>query len=503
MRGPVAGGGPELRSFARRRLLNTVRLGTVRLGAVGTVLVTAMALSACSAAPAISHRTTTTSSTAPGTTTTQPASAPANTGAWTTYGGSFARTSVDSADPSRTSAPTEAWKSVSLDGDVYGEPLVFGGNVYVGTENDTVYAFSESTGDRVWGPDHLATPAPSGDLPCGDISPSVGITSTMVVDPSNDDLFASAETSSGGTVGHHVFAIDARSGKVLWNRDVDQSWDAAAQLQRAALALDDGNVLVGFGGNYGDCGNYGGWVIGVPESGSGALLHYRVPTQNEGAVWAPAGISVDPTGDAYVATGNGSAGPGRSFDHGNSVIRLSPQLKELGYFAPTGWAQDSATDLDLGSSAPMLLGNGQIFQIGKPGVAYLLDSSNLGGIGGQSASLGLCFSSGGGAYVAPYAYVVCLDQGRIAQVQVGPGNSLRAGWRWASPSGTASSPTVAGGFVWSIDQSSSTLYGVRLTNGSTAYSVHLSVGALAHFVAPSAAGGMLFVAGAGGVEAFR
>jgi PQQ-like domain len=436
-------------------------------------------------------------------TTTPPTSASEASNQWTTYGGNLARTSDDSTDPARTKAPAEVWTSQSVDGDVYGEPLVYHGAVYVATENDTVYGFSETNGSQLWTPDHLASPAPASALPCGDISPTVGITSTMVIDPSNGDLFASAETYSDATVGHYLFAIDASTGKVLWGRDVDQSWQPPTQLQRTGLGISDGRVLMGFGGNFGDCGDYNGWVLGVPESGSGPILSYRVPTVRQGAVWAPSGVSVDSSGDVYFATGNGSAVAGQPFDHGDAVIKLSPQLQELSYFAPTNWAELNADDLDLGSTAPVLLGNGQLFEIGKGGTGYLVDTSSLGGLGGELTSLGLCFSMGGSAYLAPNVYVICLSNGSIEQVRVGPGNALHTGWTWASPSGTPSSPTIAGGYLWSIDQSASMLYGVDLTNGTTAYSVALHVGSLVHFVAPSATGGMLFVAGSGGVEAFR
>jgi len=262
-------------------------------------------------------------------------------------------------------------------------------------------------------------------------------------------------------------------------------------------------VLVGFGGNFGDCGQYHGWVVGAPESGTGALLHYQVPTANQGAIWGPAGITVSASGDIYVATGNGSASAGQSFDHGDAVIELSPTLQELGYFAPTNWAQDNEDDLDLGSTAPVLLGNGQVFEIGKQQTAYLLSASDLGGIGGELASLSLCSSKGATAYEAPYAYVICDSLGQVIQVKVGPGNALQRGWTWSSPGGGASSPTIAGGVLWSIDQGASELYGVSLQDGSTLYSVPLDVGTLVHFVSVSAANGMLFVAGDDGVEAFR
>ncbi|MDR3651080.1 MAG: PQQ-binding-like beta-propeller repeat protein [Acidimicrobiales bacterium] len=475
----------------------------------GVIIVTlAVVTGACSSNPSPprsgAEHPPSTAGTAPGSSTSSPATTtPTSSASWLTYGGSFSRTSLDSTDPAFGHEPDAAWTSPAVDGPVYGEPLLYKGQVFVATENDTVYALSGATGAVEWS-DHLATPVPSGMLPCGDIAPTVGITSTMVIDPSSGTLFASAALLSGASVKHAVYALDLATHRLLWSRDVDQAgWNAAAQLQRAGLALSAGHVVVGFGGNYGDCGNYHGWVVGVPESGSGSLLAYRVPTAREGAIWAPAGVTVDAAGDVYVVTGNGEAGPGEPFDHGDSVIELSPALTETRYFAPSNWAQDNADDGDLGSTAVMLLDASSMFIVGKQRTAYLLAATSLGGIGGQQASTDVCNSQGGNAYLAPDAYVVCPDDGTIDQVRVGAGAALARGWTWTSPTGGASSPTIAGGALWTVDIGASVLYGVDLSTGTTRFTLPLTTGAPPHFAAVSAAGGMLVVAGASRVEAFR
>jgi polyvinyl alcohol dehydrogenase (cytochrome) len=179
----------------------------------------------------------------------------------------------------------------------------------------------------------------------------------------------------------------------------------------------------------------------------------------------------------------------------DAVIELSPRLAELSYFAPANWEQDNADDGDLGSTSPVLLDNGQVFEVGKETTAYLLDSSVLGGIGGQKASLDVCHSLGGNAYEAPDVYVACPVAGQIAQVHIGPGNSMQRGWTWTSPTGGASSPTIAGGLVWVIDLSASVLYGVDQATGTTRYSLPLHVGTPEHFAAASAADQMIVVAG--------
>jgi hypothetical protein len=478
-------------------------LGRRRRRRGGIVLGLAVCTAACSAGPGTPRASSSTTTTTAPSTSAAVTTTPALTDRWTTYGGNFGRTSTNGSTAAVTTAPTSLWTSPTLDGGVYGEPLVFNDQVLVATENDTVYGLSATTGQVLWS-DHLATPASAADLPCGDISPTVGITATMVIDPATHMLYASAETESDGTVGHKVFAIDITSHATTWSRDVDQpGWTAAAQLQRISLGLSDGHVLVAFGGNAGDCAQYHGWVIGVPETGTGTLLAYQVPTAREGAIWAPAGVTVNGAGDVFVATGNGSAGAGQPFDHGDAVIELSPSLTELSYFAPSNWAQDNADDGDLGSTAPVLLDNDQLFEVGKQTTAYLLDAGHLGGIGGQVSSLAVCDSLGGNAYQAPDIYVVCPGAGQIVQVRIGPGNTMQKGWTWSSPTGGASSPTIAGGVVWSIDLKASVLHGIDETTGTTRYALPLHVGTPEHFAAPSVAGNMIVVAGSTAVEAFR
>ena len=461
------------------------------------LLLTLLSAAASCGGPAVTHHHV-----APTTTSTRvtaPAATPSN---WTTYGGSNVRTSADTTEGELSSAPIAAWTSPHLDGAVYGEPLIFDGQVFVATEADTVYGLSASTGAISWS-DHLGTAVPAGDLPCGDISPTVGVTSTMTIDPASGTLFVSAALRNANAVTHQLFAIDLASHAVRWSRDLDQpGWSAAAQLQRSGLALDDGNVLVGFGGNFGDCGNYHGWVIGVPESGSGAMLTYKVPTANQGAIWAPAGPATDSAGNVFVSTGNGAAGAGQAFDHGDAVIELSPSLAEEQYWAPSNWAQLNRDDLDLGSTTPVLLGTGQLFIVGKGGTGYLLSAASLGGVGGPASTVGLCNSRGATAYGASELYVVCSDSGTIDQVQVGSG-ALRRGWTWESPGGGASSATLARGALWVADRANSTLYGVDPAAGTTRSSLPLDTGTPPTFAGVSAGDGLLVVGGSAAVEAFR
>ncbi len=64
---------------------------------------------------------------------------------WTTYNQNGLRTGVDPSGSS-FSTVTAAWTSPTLDGQLYGQPLVAAGRVYAATENDTVYALAADTG---------------------------------------------------------------------------------------------------------------------------------------------------------------------------------------------------------------------------------------------------------------------------------------------------------------------------------------------------------------------
>src|SRR5438067_5535512 len=282
---------------------------------------------------------------------------------WPTYHLDSNRTGNDTTEPALT-PPRRLWTSPTLDGAVYAEPLIVGTSVFVATENDSIYALAAEDGHVIWRT-HVGTPVDQATLPCGNINP-LGITGTPVVDLATGELFAVAEEAGPSGPVHELVGVDTGSGAIRMRRFVDpQGADPSVHQQRAALALGSGNVYVAYGGLAGDCGNYNGRVVGSKEDGSGPLLSYKVPTAREGGSWAPAGPTVDATGNLFVATGNGSAtAAGSAYDHGNSVIKLSPALAELDSWAPTDWLSANQTDADVGSTSPEPVGNGLLFQVG-------------------------------------------------------------------------------------------------------------------------------------------
>jgi outer membrane protein assembly factor BamB len=408
-----------------------------------------------------------------------------------------------SAAAGRVDTGSRAWTSAALDGEIYGEPLVSAGRVYVATENNTVYALSAATGAVAWSR-HLATPVPSGSLPCGDIAPTVGITGTPVIDPARGEIFVVADEVAGGRPAHVLTGLSTSTGQVEMTRDVDPPGaDTAALLQRTGLTLAGGRVVFGFGGNDGDCATYRGRVVAVPEAG-GAPAMFTVDAkagQSQGAVWmGGAAPAVDAHGDVWVSVGNGSVyQASRGYDDSDSVLDLSPSMRLLQYFAPADWAADNSRDLDM-SAEPVLLPGGQVLLAGKSPTAYLLNGAHLGGIGGQLASLASACNGdidGGAAAVGRTVYLPCVS-GIVAVAAATSPPGLRLLWRSGTGGGP---PIVAGGLVWTISLTG-TLYGLDPQTGQVRQQA--TIGAVAnHFPTASVGAGLLLAPAANRVVAFR
>ena len=391
-----------------------------------------------------------------------------------------------------------------LDGAVYGQPLVVGGDVIAATENDSVYAISRTNGKTLWRA-HVGTPVPRSALHgCGDIFP-LGITGTPIYDRADGLVYAVAETTGY----HHVlFGLAVSSGKVEVKRDLDLPTKADQpdyNQQRPALAIDDGRVYAAFGGLAGDCGAYIGGVVGVALDGKGSLVSWHTPTTREGAVWGTAGPVAGPQGELWVATGNGAAGPGDPYDGSDSVDFLSPTLTRTQYFAPATWAADNASDLDLGSTQPVRASGGSTFVMGKRGVGYLLSSTHFGGIGGELASLAICKPFGAAADAGSIAYEPC-NSGGIAAIYLNAAQKkIRVLWR--GPADGNGSPVIGGGAVWVTAYSGSggsptTLYELNPANGAVRHQISINDG-LPHFSSLSLGGYTAYLGTLNGVTAIN
>jgi hypothetical protein len=457
-----------------------------------------------------------------------------------TYGYGNARDGVGPRTPSLARL-RRAWTDSSkvIAGGIYGQPLVDGRLVIVATENDKVYGLNAATGKIAWrysvgAPARVAiidktpTLAPG----CGDINP-LGITGTPVIDAAAHEVLVAAEVQDHPgrprwqNIRHVMVALKftATSVRRAWQRPIDppgarrHAYYIPAEQQRSALTLSRGRVYTEFGGLFGDCGKYQGYVVSVAASGRGRLRSWRVPTVREGAIWATDGAATNARGELFVATGNSNNDSGR-FDYGDAVIGLSPGLRIDGYFAPRDWARRNADDLDLGSGGPILLpGSRLVFESGKPAVSgvstgFLLSQSRLGRVGHPRFSGTVC---PGGGYVfgaeaaerlrkggPVYLYVPCSGGTVALRVSYGLHPRFTRAWAAHGPNGT---PIIAGGLVWALATGAdggggpSDLYGMRPLTGRVV--VREQVRPVEHFATPGAGDGMIFVATAAGVQAFK
>jgi outer membrane protein assembly factor BamB len=387
-------------------------------------------------------------------------------------------------------SPRQAWRA-SLDGDIYASPLIVSGHVLVATENNTVYSLDIFTGAVVW-QKHLGDPVDASSLPCGNIGPVTGITGTPAVDVASGRLYVVAFLRG---FRHDLFTLSLADGSVLGQRIVDPlASTPSVQQERGALAIGSGRVYIPFGGLYGDCGNYHGYVVAVPMEG-GLATTYRTPVATEAGIWSPMGPSVAATGAVYVVTGNGS--PTQTFGYSNSVVELTPDMQMRSFFAPRNWNALDAGDVDLGSVGAALVPSiERVLTVGKQGVAYLLRSDQLGGIGGEVTSRSICNGAFGGTAVSGATVLVPCVDGLVA-LTLTPA-SIGVAWHVARP--RVGSPILSAGAVWAIEPDTATLYALDPASGAVLFSA--SIGAARHFSTPAATEGFVVAPAGQQVVAF-
>ena len=416
-----------------------------------------------------------------------PSTSPA-AGDWPTYHRDNARDG-NAPDLAPLSTLSVNW-SATLDGAVYGQPLVVGSRIFAATENDTVYALNPDTGAAVWSA-HVGTPEPLSDLPCGTIDP-LGITSTMVYDPATNRVFAVAETTGGA---HTLVGINASTGTVEVRVAVEPPLgDPKAHQQRSALTLLNGRIYIPYGGLFGDCGQYIGSVVSVTTAGASKLT-YAVPTSREAGIWGTAGGVLDGSHLLY-AVGNGASTSG-AYDGSDSTIALSLDLQRTDFFAPTDWATQNAGDADLGSMSPALVGQ-YVYANGKAGIGYVLRHDNLGGIGGQVSLLNNgCNAFGSSAVAGSTVYLPCSTGPRA--VTIAADGTAQELWRAATSVPAEGSPAIGGGAVWVVDYNGGVLFALDPATGAARAQVR--VGQAPHFVSPTLSGNRAYVGTNTGVTA--
>jgi hypothetical protein len=159
-------------------------------------------------------------------------------------------------------------------------------------------------------------------------------------------------------------ALTLQEGVLLsgWPIDVEatlkvsgKNFRSTVQNQRGALTILNDTLYVPYGGHFGDCGDYRGWVVGVSLQPPHAVRAWSSRARG-GGIWAPGGLVSDGR-NLYAVTGNTFGA--RTWGDGEAVIRLALDLsfteKPQDFFAPSDWQELDATDSDLGATNALLL----------------------------------------------------------------------------------------------------------------------------------------------------
>ena len=399
--------------------------------------------------------------------------------------------------------------SYPVDGSVYAQPLYVSGvtingvqkNVlYIVTMNDRVYAFDadSSSPTPLWSRNFTnppsVTPVPITDIAGSNLNVvgNVGIQSTPVIDRSTNTIYFVARTKENGEYVQRLHALNITTGASRPGSPMTitasapgtaedaanglVTFDPKVQIQRAALALTNGVVIVSWAAHE-DMTPSHGWIMGFDASTLarvGAVL--LSPDGYLGGVWqggrAPA---IDSAGNVYIATGNGPWDGTKNF--GDTLLKL--QVSRTGltiadYFTPANEATLNLADDDLSGSGFTLLPGNLLLGGGKEGVLYLLNAAALGHKQVKDAGVVQRMDVSGGhvmggpvfwrAPSAPTVYnwseedvlkAFSFTNGRLSTTPVQQGSVLSPGHPGGSLIVSANGSTAGTGIVWAHMNTSS------------------------------------------------
>lgn len=440
------------------------------------------------------------------------------------------------------------FSGTGIGGEVRASPLYletgFAGNptFYVADESNNVYAFDGATG-ALLKTVNLGTGL-SGE-PCGELH-HVGIRGTPAIDEGTGVMVLDAATGGTSVAKHTIYGLAVSDLSTAWSLDVStltsgsNSFAPANENQRSAVLIVGGVAYVSYGGFFGDCGNYYGWVVGVPVATGMGAQAWATPATQAG-IWAPGGLSSDGTA-IFAATGNPGSG-GTGWSGGYSLVRFQPGPVFSGSTNDYWVAVNDTSDEDLGGSGPLVVNppgaTPYIVQLGKDGYEYLLDISKPLG-GAVSPSLGSLkvmndpiIGGPSWASIAGTTYVAMMgnknpgaggsncpgnSKGQLVVTTANPNsaaNPIAMGW-CANPMGGGSpiittSDGTNDAFVWTAGTTlrddapggDGQLHAFELATGARVNSASDTFANVHHFTTPIVVHGRIFVAGDARLYAYK
>jgi hypothetical protein len=503
--------------------------------------------------------------------------APALAGDVTTYHNDLSRTGQNLKETTLTTSNVNSTGfgllfTMSVDSTVDSQPLyvsaltisgVSHNVIYTATENDSVYAFDADTGAQLWKVTALLAGETASDtLGCGQIGPTIGITSTPVIDRTSGVhgtiyVVAMSKDSSGNyyqrlhaldlTTGAEEFGGPATvSGQYPGTGDGSSggfvTFDAKQYAERAGLLLLNGTIYLAWTSHC-DSEPYTGWLMAYNGSTLAQTSVLDVtPNGSEGAIWqAGAGMASDGH-NIFLLDANGtfdttlnSQGFPSSGDFGNAFLKISTTngLAVADYFSMYNTVSESDADEDLGSGGVLLLpaqvdvhGVTRHLAVGagKDGNIYVANEMNMGKFnasGNKALYQEIQGVLGAGMWAMP-AYF-------NGNVYFGPQSGTmkqftfsKARLSTAAVSATSESFTYPGtipsisangtknGIVWTIEHTNTSVLhayeatnlATELYNSSQAASGRDHFGTASHFGTPTINNGKVYVGTTGSVAAF-
>ena len=428
---------------------------------------------------------------------------------------------------------------LSTDGKVDGQPLYLshlsiGGVshnvVYATTEAGSVYAFDANSGTQLWKTSLIPSgESASGPQNCDEITPTIGITSTPVINRAagaHGTIYVVAMTlaSDGVTYHQRMHALDVTTGAELLGgpTDITASYPASSgsitfdpqqYVSKTGLLLLNGTVYVAWTSHC-DHQFYTGWIMGYSAATLKQTTVLNVAPNSGGlgpSIWmAGGGLAADSSGNIYLMTANGvfdaalnSSGFPSQGDYGNSILKLSTSsgLSVSDYFTPYNTAMLSSNDLDLGSGGIVLLpdmtdagGTTRHLAVGagKDGNIYVVNRDSLGKFGSTSNSaiyqqitgalgnLGTNPTAGNGGMWGTPAYYnnrvyFCPKGGQVnaysvssAKLATTPGSFTSAAFPYPGCSPSVSASGTSNGILWAyMSTNPAVLYAYDASNMAT------------------------------------
>ena len=378
-------------------------------------------------------------------------------GDWTRFGYDAARHNAGPKNTGITAANVGRLRRqrVTLPGTVDASPIYLRGVQIHGARHDAFFmttsygrtiAINAETGAILW----RFTPSSYSSL-----AGSYRITnSTPVADPNRKFIYTASPDG-------RMHKLSVASGAEARGWPVRVTLLPQREKLGTSLNFSRGLVLIGTGGYVGDAPPYQGHVVAI-NAATGHIVHiwnslcsnvHRLlrPSScahSDSAIWARSGVVVVPgSGTLLVATGNGAFDGKHNW--GDSALMLTRNAGGLlRNWTPRNQASLESGDVDLGSTAPALIG-GYAVQGGKDGKLRLLSLSRLGGrLGATGGELQTVTAPGGAEVFAAPAVsgrrlFVATSSGLDCYLL--SGGRLHLSWH-RREAGT--SPVVAGGLLY-------------------------------------------------------